>query len=129
MLHLSGHKTVTIPMGILITLAAAYFSLTLPAEGTLDLDFEHLDKVLHICGYFFMTLTYFLNLRLFSYRANSEIKAAIFAFTISLTLELLQLIPKFSRSFDFYDLLANMVGVSFALISIYFFRKANKFIV
>ena len=129
MLHLSGLKMLTIPLGILITLAAVYFSLKLPSGETFELDFEHLDKILHVFGYFFMTLTYFLNLRNFSHRYYPEVKAAIFAFTVSLTLEFLQMIPKFGRSFDFFDILANGLGITFAITFIYYFRRVNKFIV
>nr|WP_262908990.1 VanZ family protein [Leeuwenhoekiella parthenopeia] len=88
---------------------------------------EHSDKMVHVVTYVIFTLLWFA----FFYflRPNSDyfkvslIKSCSFAIIYGIVIEALQAALTRSRSADFNDFLANLAGISGALLVILVFRN------
>jgi VanZ family protein len=79
----------------------------------------HLDQILHAIVYFLICLYFlagkFLGLRLFN--GNSFIKFLIIVLVLAIITEIVQIfIPM--RAFNFFDLIANIIGICFGVVII-----------
>ena len=74
------------------------------------------DKILHVICYFFLTGIYYFSFHNFK---KQIIYSSLIAFSLGLTLELLQILKIFQRQFDFFDILSNTIGISLAILIIH----------
>tara|TARA_B100001996_G_scaffold316586_1_gene259694 strand:- start:190 stop:495 length:306 start_codon:yes stop_codon:yes gene_type:complete len=74
------------------------------------------DKILHVICYFFLTGIYYFSFHNFK---KQIIYSSLIAFSLGLTLELLQILKIFQRQFDFFDILSNTIGISIAILIIH----------
>ncbi|QTV06404.1 VanZ family protein [Faecalibacter bovis] len=84
------------------------------------LNFENSDKLVH--GLMFFVLA-FLYQFLKDYRLS---KLILVPFLISFLIEILQGIMPFGRTFDWYDLLANTIGILMAVGLVQSIKKAKS---
>ena len=95
-------------IGWLMVVALCYFSL-ISSPPKLDINFENFDKVRHFVGYFILML-WFAQL----YKKNkSRIGYGLFFILMGIILEILQGLGGV-RYFEYYDMLANTLGVALA---------------
>ena len=81
------------------------------------LNFENADKLVHGCMFFGLAFLFqFL-------KERSIIKLILIPFLISFLIEILQGIMPFGRTFDWFDLLANSVGI---LLAVGLFQSIKK---
>lgn len=81
-----------------------------------------LDKIVHF-GMYFILIILLLNVwRIYAWKIN-KIYLIIFCFCYGILMEYLQNFMKLGRSFDFYDILANLIGV---LIGFLIYEKFLK---
>lgn len=81
---------------------------------------ENIDKVVHFCLFFGLCIMLYN-----AYRIRSWI-IIIIPFAISYLIEVLQGVLPFNRSYDLQDLLANLVGILTAYLSIHLIDKYKK---
>ena len=107
-------------VAVLVTLEVIYLSLK-PLGPVMEhwtfLYFRQ-DIVLHFVCYFFLTVIYFA-----AFFTHSQVlkKAFLISLFVGFILECFQLIPYFERTFDYADLIANLMGSSFGILIIHFF--------
>lgn len=91
----------------------------LPGDQFKDAKHEHLDKVIHVIlfGILFLLLAVgFLKQRAFGFLRSWAIpKAAIICVVYGVLIELAQWLVFSGRSLEFYDIVANIVGVSIGI--------------
>ena len=118
----------TIPTGmpsLLALVLLAYLSL---APNPFDVNEVHLfagaDKLVHVLMYGGTTLAF-----LFDYakhrlphhtKINIELALTATAMVIGIVMEILQLVMRLGRSFDFNDMVANCVGAALAMVAAHF---------
>ncbi len=107
--HLLERKYLPLVLAILITISVSYFSLKSPTPGN-DVAFEGQDKLHHFISYFIVMFSYCWVLNNYFKVKSTCLKALIFSLILGTSLEFLQLIPMFKRSFEFLDLMANALG-------------------
>lgn len=96
---------------IAITLVILYLSLMkMPNTGV---EIKHLDKGYHCIAYFVLTLTWLLS---FYKKSNKKYLIVFFCIILGIIIEVLQDTITVYRTADYFDVLANSVGVLFALV-------------
>ncbi|MGI9541113.1 MAG: VanZ family protein [Flavobacteriaceae bacterium] len=107
-------------VAILATLEVIYLSLKPLGPVTEYWTFLYFrqDIILHFVCYFSLTVIYFA-----AFFTHSQVlkKAFLISFFIGFILECFQLIPYFERTFDYADLIANLIGSSLGILIIRFF--------
>ena len=106
--------------GVLATIEVIYLSLKPPGPDTTYWTFLYFrqDIVLHFLCYFFLTGIYFTGF----FTHTAVLKKSFFSsFLLGFILECTQLIPFFNRTFDYADLLANLLGASLGILIIRLF--------
>ena len=99
-------------IGWLMVAALCYFSLT-SNPPTLGIDFEYFDKIRHFVAYFIL-MFWFSQL----YKKNKDrIGYGLFFISMGIMLEVLQGLGGV-RYFEYYDMLANTLGVGLAWLII-----------
>ena len=84
--------------------------------------FPHQDKLMHLSAYGFLCASYFWAMK-FSWKINNSIyKAAILSFSLGVLLEVIQGYLSY-RTADFWDIIANFLGI---IIFILIILKKNK---
>lgn len=116
--NLSQARPLFLLMAVTTTLVVIYFSLTPPSVSVQPLPWWQHDKVLHTLSYFVLECTYFLSLLKLK---RPYTTTAMAAFLLGLLLEVLQSLPFFQRTFDWFDLLANGFGIGLALLGLKYF--------
>ena len=88
---------------------------------------KHSDKLVHILTYVMFTLLWFTFFYILQAKTNdfkqSLIKSCGFALVYGIIIEALQALVTSSRSADFNDFLANLVGICAAVLVIYAFKS------
>ena len=110
----------------LATIVVVYLSLKPPNPNSQPwhLFFIRGDLVLHLICYMGLSILYFFA---FFKHPSAYKKAFILSVLVGFALELLQLIPTFQRYFDYQDLIANFIGTSIGIFSIWFlFRFSTQ---
>ena len=83
------------------------------------LEVKAADKIGHLTAYFALAFTLFFELAKKFRWSNTYrrwlIHAVIICITYGVLMELLQATPLFNRHFDYYDMIANTVGVALGL--------------
>jgi len=104
---------------IAITLVILYLSLMkMPNTG---IEIKHIDKGYHSIAYFVLTLSWLLS---FYKKPNKKYLIVILCIILGIIIEVLQDTITVYRTADYFDVLANSVGVLFALVIFnIFFRK------
>ena len=111
---------IAIALTIFITIASL---ASLRGFKTISINISNFDKIIHFTFYFFLTLSWFFATQHTIKRTTS--KAILIGVLISygMIIEALQGGMTTHRQADFYDILANSIGVLLAAI---FFPKLNK---
>ena len=121
--RLSVDKYFSLAIAFSSTVAIIFLSLNSPSKDN-DLPiFEGHDKVYHFISYFILTIVYFLMYKNYFKTRFSLIKAAVSVTMLGVILEFIQPLSFFNRDFDVYDLIANFIGVIFAIITIKIFIR------
>ncbi|WP_189319364.1 VanZ family protein [Leeuwenhoekiella nanhaiensis] len=88
---------------------------------------KHSDKLVHVITYVVFTLLWFTFFYILQAKTNdfkqSLIKSCGFALVYGIIIEALQALVTSSRSADFNDFLANLVGICAAVLVIYAFKS------
>ena len=87
----------------------------MPIEQTIPTPFTRSDLIFHALAYCGVTILFFLG-------KFPRLKIALYLLIQGILIEIIQ--PYFSRHFEFYDILANSLGV---LLAIIFFKLKNTF--
>jgi VanZ family protein len=96
---------------IAITLVILYLSLMkMPNTG---IEIKHIDKGYHSIAYFVLTLSWLLS---FYKKPNKKYLIVILCIILGIIIEVLQDTITVYRTADYFDVLANSVGVLFALV-------------
>lgn len=84
------------------------------------LNFDNSDKLVHGCMFFGLTILYQF------VKEHSILKAILVPFLISFLIEILQGIMPFGRTFDWFDLAANLSGILIAVGLLQMIKKAKS---
>lgn len=108
---------------VLYTVAIVYGSL-IKTTNIPELQFDVPDKVAHGVAYFFLTAIWFLNF----FQKKTTFFKTIFVvsgvtFLFGIVIEVLQGAFSIGRQADFYDVIANFVGILTAVILTISFKK------
>jgi len=96
---------------IAITLVILYLSLMkMPNTG---IEIKFIDKAYHCIAYFVLTLSWLLS---FYKKPNKKYLIVILCIILGIIIEVLQDTITVYRTADYFDVLANSVGVLFALV-------------
>lgn len=87
---------------------------------------QHTDKIIHFSMYAVLTFFVALCVNPKNWLDNKSWLIVVICSLYGIIIELLQEIMKLGRSFDFLDIIANSLGVFFALTG-YFTLKKHKF--
>jgi len=94
--------------------------LSLKPQITMPINFDHIDKLLHLGSYGLATILMSL-----AYPKINRYKYVIWLFTYSLAIEIAQLFA-INRYFEVADLIANLIGIVFATTLIRLIQVAKK---
>jgi VanZ family protein len=94
--------------------------LSLKPEVSMPLNFEHIDKLLHLGGYGLAMILVTL-----AYPQISRYKTVALLFTYSLSIEIAQLFAV-NRYFEVADLAANLIGILLAIYLMKFTRATAQ---
>jgi len=107
-------------LAIILTLIIAFLSLSVAPKINLGINIKSSDKYLHAIAYFSLSLVWFFALReKFKYKPF-KILLIFFLIFYGIILEVLQGKLTSYRTADFYDILANTIGIAIATV---FFKK------
>jgi len=98
-------------------------------QSPVKISISNLDKVVHFGIYFIFTLVwfgYFSSLEFKKEILKDVLKASLFAFFVGISIELLQEFLRKARSGDFYDVLANSLGILMAVVLLYQIKKYKE---
>ena len=98
-----------------------FFASLLPVNGDVGPKLLHKDKIVHMAIYFIFTIVWYA----FFYKSVKEniyIKTISLAFCVGVLVEVLQETITMSRSADFYDIIANSLGIIIAILCIKQFK-------
>lgn len=84
------------------------------------LNFEHSDKLVHMCMFFGLAILYGIQ------KKYTIARMFFVPVSISFLIEILQGIMPFGRTFDWLDLVANSIGVTLAIGMIIGIKKAKS---
>lgn len=101
-------------IAIFFTIAITLGSL-LSLEGVEQPKVHFFDKFVHISGYFVLSLSWLLALKSNIETLKSGIFVSILIFIYGIVIEVLQGVLTSYRQADFYDMLANLLGISIGL--------------
>jgi VanZ family protein len=105
-----------------------FFCLT-PSNHIPSVNLPNLDKLVHAFFHFVFTILWFLVLKK-QVREKNQYQligvALIFSFLFGITIELLQERLTTTRSADFFDIMANIVGSFLALCFVFLSKKLKK---
>jgi len=113
-----------------ILVAVIIMWLSLSDSGKVNpgrfLMFENSDKVGHFIAYSFFTCVLLFNSS--NWKLSGEIKylVVIAPFLLGITLEILQRLTTTTRQADFYDFLANITGISIAVLFVFVLRSVIR---
>ena len=85
------------------------------------LKFHNADKLVHACMFFGLAFLY-----QFLVSKKPLYNYILIPFVISFIIEILQEIMPFGRTFDWFDLLANLTGIILAIIVVQTIKKARS---
>lgn len=116
-------KYFSLAAAFLCTVAIIFLSLKSPSKDSELPFFEGQDKIYHFISYFLLTIVYFLMYKNYFKTKFSLIKAGVSVIMLGTILEFIQPLSFFNRDFDVFDLIANFIGVIFAIITIKIFIR------
>ena len=109
-------------LAVLATIIIAVLSLTAIPKINFDLEIKSSDKILHVLAYFTLSMVWFLALQKKMSNLYSRFFLIFSLVIYGIILEVLQGGITNYRTGDFYDVVANTIGVLIAVLLI------NKFI-
>jgi VanZ family protein len=100
---------------VLLTVAIGFGSLARIQENALQqIDFS--DKLVHVAAYGLLCMSWFFSRFYWRETPIKPVKVACWVFIYGIIIEVLQSIGTSHRQADWYDLLANLVGVVLAFV-------------
>lgn len=112
------------------SIAILYFCLE-DANSLPMVDITHIDKVIHAFIHFVFTVLWFFYLKKnisSSYIIKPLINSFVSSFFFGILVEFLQGYFTATRTADVYDILANIVGATLAVIAIFMLNKYSRII-
>lgn len=107
-------------LAIIITLIIAFLSLSVTPKINLGLNIKSSDKYLHAIAYFFLSSVWFFTLKEKLKNRSFKIYLITILIFYGIILEVLQGELTSYRTADFYDIIANTIGIAIATV---FFNK------
>ena len=98
-----------------------FIASLLPIHPDVGPQLLHKDKVVHVVIYFIFTIVWFPYFSNCS-ENNNYVKTVILAFCTGVLIEAMQETLTKNRSADFYDVLANCLGIVLAIIALKWFK-------
>ncbi len=122
------HKNLFFWIALCWSGVVVFFCLT-PSNDIPSVNFPNLDKLVHAFFHFVFTILWFLVFKK-QVRKKNQYQLLIVALTFSIlfgiTIEILQERLTTSRSADFFDVLANIVGAVLALCFVFLSKKLKN---
>jgi VanZ family protein len=110
-------------IAILITAFVTISSLvSLKGISSLSIKISHFDKIVHAISYFILALSWFFATQNDFKKKNFKVLLILLLISFGIIIEALQGGLTTYRQADFYDILANSIGV---LVAAIFFKKLN----
>ena len=101
------------------------------AKDIPKINMQNIDKVIHTILHFVFTTLWFLFLKKKLNSPNSFkplLLAFVFSFFFGIVIELLQQFFTTTRKADVFDIVANLLGATLAVITIIFLNKYNRIV-
>lgn len=112
-------------LAIVLTIAITIGSLISP-NNLIKPSVQVSDKFVHTTAYFILTLSWLLSFRLVLRLMKQLILILFIVFIYGIIIEVMQEIFTSYREADYYDILANFIGISIAGIAFYFIFQKNQ---
>jgi len=110
-------------IAILITVLVTISSLvSLKGMSSISINISHFDKIIHAISYFTLAISWFFATQNHFNKKNFKVKLILFLISFGIIIEAIQGGLTTHRQADFYDILANSIGV---LVGAIFFKKLN----
>jgi VanZ family protein len=106
-------------LAVIITIIIAVLSLI--KIGKEPISFSHLDKVEHLIAYFVLSLFWLLSFE----SRTSKIVVTVLIVLYGILLEVLQSELTTYRTFDYFDMIANSLGVLLAFLAVSLRKKST----
>ncbi|WP_255362812.1 VanZ family protein [Tenacibaculum sp. MAR_2009_124] len=108
-------------MAIAVFITMSIAILCLIKLDTPPVNVKHIDKLEHITAYFFLTLFWLLAFR----KKSNAFIVLLLCFFYGIIIEVLQATLTTYRSGDYYDIIANVIGVflAFTVFRVFFYKK------
>ncbi len=116
---LFNHKKFNLAIAILTTISIAI--LCLIKLDSPPVNVKHIDKLEHITAYFFLTFFWLLAFR----KKSATLLILLLCAFYGIIIEALQATLTTYRSGDYYDIIANVIGVflAFTVFRVFFYKK------
>ena len=88
----------------------------IPPKNIVQVKVPSFDKVIHLCAYFVLALSWLLAYSKKSYNVKHHLTVAFLVVVYGIIIEVLQGTITSVRQADVYDMIANFMGVLFALL-------------
>ena len=117
---LLNHKKVNLVIAIFITINIAILCLIKPSNPPV-LNIRHFDKLNHGAAYFFLTFFWLLAFR----KKSNNLPILLLCSFYGIIIEVLQSSLTTYRTAEYYDIIANTIGVllAFAVFRLFFIKK------
>ncbi|MFO7744319.1 MAG: VanZ family protein [Psychroflexus sp.] len=123
LINLILNRKVALPLAIICTLSIGYLSLS-DISTFPKIEVKHEDKIYHFVSYFVLnTIWLFAIVHISSKSLLPNILISLGILSFGIVIEIFQEIMTDYRVFDFYDILANSVGVLVSYLCFELFRK------
>ncbi|MFD0932054.1 VanZ family protein [Psychroflexus salinarum] len=123
LINLILNRKVVLPLAIICTLSIGYLSLS-DISTFPKIEVKHEDKIYHFVSYFVLnTIWLFAIVHISSKSLLPNILISLGILSFGIVIEIFQEIMTDYRVFDFYDILANSVGVLVSYLCFELFRK------
>ena len=104
-LYISLFLTTLITVGSLISM-----------KNVVETNINNFDKIIHLGDYLMLALSWFLSFKTKNKSLKKNVLIAVVVFFYGIIIEVLQVTLTNHRQADFYDMLANFVGITAAFV-------------
>lgn len=102
-------------IAITFTLLIIYMSLASTSNMVVVIDVS--DKTMHSFAYFVLSISWFFAIKSSHFELKAKVKIGLLVLLLSIILEILQGSITSYRTADYLDIIANIIGIIFAVIS------------
>ena len=111
--------TIAILISIFITISSL---ISLKGISSISIKISHFDKIVHAMSYFILSISWFFATQYNFNKKNFKLKLILLLISFGIIIEALQGGLTTYRNADFYDIIANSLGI---LVAAIFFKKLN----